>query len=101
MVATGTAAEHIAFTMTIIMPHPHSPMSKDTGPVCHRMDTEAPFRRDTVVESHIPSTAHRKCPLTIQTIITDVHLRSLTVGIRAIICSVIAKPLGNAFLVAN
>lgn len=95
------AMEDITPIMTIITRHQHSPMSKDTGPACLRMDTVTLFLLDTEAGLLIRNTTRRKSPRIIRTITTVDLLTRTTVGILDIISLAITKSLGNASLVAN
>jgi len=101
MVAAGMATEHITPIMTIIMRHQHSPMSKDTGPACPRMDTVIHFLLDTAAGLLIRNTMRHKSPRITQTITTVDPLTLTTVGILDIISLAITKSCGNAPFVTN
>ena len=91
MVAAVTAMEDITPIMTIITRHHHSPMSKDTGPACPRMDTVIHFLLDTVAGLLIRNTTHRKSPPITRTTTTVDLLTLTTVGILDIISLAITK----------
>ena len=95
------AMEDITPIMTIITRHHHSPISKDTGPACPRMDTVTHFLLDTAAGLLIRNTTHRKSPRITRTITTIGPLTLTTIGILDIISLAITKSRGNASLVVH
>lgn len=100
MVAAVTAMEDITPIMTIITRHHHSPMSKDTGPACPRLDTVTHFLLDTAA-GLIRNTTRHKSPRITRTITTIGPLTLTTVGILDIISLAITKSRGNASLLVH